>query len=332
MINKKKLGRAGLDVSRIALGAMNFGWRTDEAASFAILDAYLATGGNFLETASISPPLTLPTAATAMGEKILGRWLVSRGIRRSDLVIGTRINVRVAPAGDASVEQLVGDSVRESMRRMNVDYLDLLVIEWSDGVLPMERTFEALDAVVRPGLARHVGAANFPAWRVVDGNARASERGWPQVEVLQCDYSIMQRARFELEAMSLCEERGLGLIASSPLAGGFLARRRSGVFGPASRQWLYRRFNNDYGDAALAAVGSVASRYDASPAQVAISWMLANEAVTSAMVGVRSVEELHELVQACELRLQSEDVLEISEATLAEEVLMRGGAPWAVVA
>src|SRR5690606_17148847 len=95
MIKHKHLGRTGLDVSQLALGTMNFGWRTDETVSFDILDAFVAAGGNFLETAAISPPLTLPAAATTIGEKIIGRWIESRGVPRSDLVIGTRVNVRV---------------------------------------------------------------------------------------------------------------------------------------------------------------------------------------------------------------------------------------------
>lgn len=325
MIKHRNLGRTGLKVSQLSLGTMNFGWRTDEAASFAILDTYYAAGGNFFQAAAISPALTLPTISTRVSEEFIGRWMTSRRIPRQDLVIGTRINIRPSRSTGLDLGKLVCERVRDSLRRLNTDYLDVLMFEWNDGLLPADRALEAFDVAIRQCFVRYIGAANFPTWRVVDGIARAFRRNQSRMEVLQSDYSLMQRARFEPEAMSLCEEQKLGFIATSPLAGGFLTRKaRDDDYPRSSRQWLHRRFENNYGDAALSALADVAARHDASSAQVALAWVFNNRTVSSAMVGVRSASELQELIHACDLRLPVSDLQHLSDATAAEEVLVSG--------
>jgi Predicted oxidoreductases (related to aryl-alcohol dehydrogenases) len=324
MIHHRTLGRTGLKVSQLSLGTMNFGWRTDEATSFAILDTFYAAGGNFLQAAAILPALTLPTISTSASEEMIGRWMTSRRIPRRDLVLGTRINIRPPRSTGMSLGQLVSERVNDSMRRLNTDYLDLVIFEWNDRLLPLERALEAFDVAVRQCYVRYIGAANFPTWRVVDSIALAFRRNQPRMEVLQGDYSLMQRARFEPEAMSLCEERKLGFIASAPLARGFLTRKptRETDLISSARHWLHRRFENSYGDAALAALDAVAARHDASFAQIALAWVLANRTVTSALVGVRSSAELQELIRGAELQLSTDDLRQLSSATAAEEVLV----------
>jgi aryl-alcohol dehydrogenase-like predicted oxidoreductase len=183
-------------------------------------------------------------------------------------------------------------------------------------------TLEAFDHVVRGGLVRFIGAGNFPAWRVVDSLGRAFLRNHCRMEALQTDYSLITRARFEPETMSLCQDRRLGFFARSPLAGGFLARRRDldSMFSSARRDWLMERFGNAYGEAAQAAVAEVAARHEASSAQVALSWVLHNPAVTSAVIGVHSVTQLNELVHASSLLLSALDLEQLDHATAAEEI------------
>jgi Predicted oxidoreductases (related to aryl-alcohol dehydrogenases) len=323
MMQKRSLGRTGLQVSELSLGTLNFGWRTDESASMAILDAFHAAGGNFLQATAISPAPALPSVSTRFTEDVIGRWWTSRAIPRGDLVLSTRIDVRRPGGRGERLSTLMGAKARESMRRLHTDYLDLLVIEWSDDLLPSTELLEAFDALVRTHDVRYVAAANFPAWRVADCVSRAFHRNGCRMEALQGDYSLMIRTRFEPEAMSLCDEFRLGFIATSPLAGGFLARRARGLSGRLDgREWVHQRFNNHYGDAALDAIEAVANRQGARPVQVALAWVLANPHVTSALVGVRSVAELKELVQASELALGDEDREELARATAAEEVVI----------
>jgi len=329
MIHHRTLGRTGLKVSQLSLGTMNFGWITDETTSFEILDVFHAAGGNFLQAAAILPSLTLPTISTCASEEIIGRWMTSRRIARRDFVLGTRINIRPPRSTGMSLARFVCDRLNDSMRRLNTDYLDLVIFEWNDRFLPLERMLEAFDVAVRQCCVRYIGAANFPTWRIVDAISLAFRRNQPRMEVLQGDYSLMQRARFEPEAMSLCDERKLGFVASSPLARGFLTRRptRDSALIAPPRAWLHRRFDNNYGDSALAALDAVAARHDASFAQIALAWVLANRTVTSALVGVRSAAELQELIRGAELRLSAADLRQLSTATAAEEVLVPGDFP-----
>lgn len=321
MIKRRTMGRTGLHLSELCLGTLNFGWKTDEKTSFAILDAYRAAGGNFIQASSHSPGLLLPSLSASASERVVGRWWRSRGIPRGDLVFATRIHVSPPGTGDASLAAFVRQACRESMRRFQTSYLDIVIFEWTDGAVAIREMLEACDHVIRGGLARFIGAANFPPWRVADALGRAYLKNHNRMEALQADYSLLTRARFEPEAMALCREQRLGFFARAPLAGGFLARGgREDAFGAARRGWLAERFANAYGAAALAAASDVAARHEASSAQVALAWVLHNAVVTSAVIGVRSAAQLDELAEAGRLRLTAGDLDQLGAATAAEEI------------
>jgi aryl-alcohol dehydrogenase-like predicted oxidoreductase len=323
MIKQRSMGRTGLRLSELCLGTLNFGWKTDEKTAFAILDAYHAAGGNFIQATNYSPELFLPSTAVTQSETIVGRWWTSRQLRRDELFLATRIHLRQpADAHEGQFIKIVREACRDSLRRFHTNYLDMVIFEWNDGLVPMRETLEAFDRTVRAGLVRYIGAGNFPTWRVVDSLGRAYLRNHNRVEALQSDYSLMTRARFEPEAMTLCQEQRLGFFARSPLAGGFLARRwdLETLLHPVRRDWLLERFGNVYGDAAQAAVAEVAARHEASSAQVALAWVLHNPAVTAAVIGVHSVAQLSELVHATSLPLSAADLEQLDHATAAEEV------------
>ena len=321
MIKQRTLGRTGLKVSELCLGTMNFGWKTDEQKSFAILDAYFEAGGNFIQATGHCPVPAIPAASTTFSEEVVGRWWDSRAILRSQLVLATRLSLGRPPEG-VSLLTFARNCVRASLRRLKTTHLDLLVFEWSDSLLPMHELMEVFDALVRGGLVRHIGAANFPVWRISDAIARAYRENQCRMETLQSDYSLMTRARFEPEAMALSQEQRLGFLARSPLAGGFLARghSREDRFKSSRYEWIERRFGNVYGDIALAAVSDVAARHEASSAQVALGWVLHNPAVTSAVIGVNSFAQLNELVGATSLPLTAADFEQLDQATMVEEV------------
>jgi aryl-alcohol dehydrogenase-like predicted oxidoreductase len=218
--------------------------------------------------------------------------------------------------------KFVEDCARQSLRRLKTSYVDLLILEWSESPLPMREIMGVFDVLVRGGYTRYVGVANLPVWRVADAIGRAYTGNHNRMEVLQLDYSLMTRVHFEPEAMELCEEQRLGFLARSPLAGGFLVRGQglNQRFNSSRDEWLEQRFGNSYGDAALTAVNAVAAQYGATPAQVALSWVLHNRAVSSALIGVHSVSQLSELVQASSLPLSFSDIERLDHATAAEEV------------
>lgn len=322
MIKQRMLGRTSLNVSELCLGTMNFGWNTDEAVSFAILDAYRAAGGNFIQASGRASELVLPSASTNFSEAVVGRWWRSRGIPRGELILATRISVRQSSASGEEFARHVREACYESQRRLKTTYLDIVIFEWNENLLPLRVTFDAFNSIVRRGLVRFIGAANFPAWRVAETLGRAFMGNHARMEVLQADYSLMTRARFEPDVMALCQEQRLGFFARSPLAGGFLARRTgaNAFLNSLRRDWLAERFGNKYGEAALVAVSAVASRTGASIAQVSLAWVLENSMVTAAVIGVRSPAQLNELMGACSLRLGDADLHQLGTATAVEEV------------
>lgn len=323
MIKQRTMGRTGLKLSELSLGTLNFGWKTDEKTAFAILDAYHAAGGNFIQATSHSPEIFLPSTAATLSEEIVGRWWKSRQLRRENLFLATRIHVRQpADVTAGSFNKVVREACRDSLRRFQTNHLDMVIFEWNDGLVPIRVSLEAFDHVVRSGLVRYIGAANFPVWRVVDSLGRAYLRNHCRMEALQADYSLITRARFEPEAMELSREQRLGFFAQSPLAGGFLARRSDigAMFHASRRDWLMEKFGNSYGIAAQSAVAGVAACHEASSAQVSLSWVLHNPAVTSAVIGVHSVAQLSELVHATSLSLSASDLEQLDQATAAEEI------------
>ena len=322
MIKQRTMGRTGLGLSELCLGTLNFGWKTDEASTHAILDAYYAAGGNFIQASSWSPEPILPSASTSRSEEMVGRWWITRRIPRQELFLATRIYVRKPTGNDGNFISVVREAMQDSMRRLRTEYIDMVIFEWNGGFVPMGSTLEGFDLVVRSGSARFIGAANFPVWRVVDSLGRAYLGNHNRMEALQADYSLMTRARFEPEMMALCQEQRLGFFASSPLAGGFLARGRDleSMLHSVRRDRLIERFRNAYGELAQSAVAAVAARHEASSAQVALSWVLHNPAVTSAVIGVHSVAQLNELVHATSLSHSATDLGQLDRATAVEEV------------
>lgn len=328
IIQQRTMGRTGLSLSELCLGTLNFGWKTDERTAHAILDAYHAAGGNFIQASSWSPDLVLPSASTSRSEEIVGNWWTPRNIPRENIVIATRIRVR-GPGGAGAVVDAVRTAMRDSLRRLRTDYLDLVLFEWSDGIIHADTMLGAFDAVIRPGFARFIGASNFPAWRVADALARAHRGVHSRMEALQADYSLMTRARFEPDTKDLCHEHRLGFFASSPLAGGFLTRPRDPDFASHTgrRDRLAERFSGAHGELAHSAIAEVAARHEASPAQVSLAWVLHNPAVTSALIGVHSVAQLSELVQAAAVSLSAADLHQLDQATAVEEVRVTPEAP-----
>jgi aryl-alcohol dehydrogenase-like predicted oxidoreductase len=322
MIKQRTLGRTGLKVSEVCLGTMNFGWKTDEQMSLATLDAYHAAGGNFIQATAHCPGVPIPAASTTFSETVVGQWWRSRGIPRDQLVLATRFNLSPSSSTGLELAKFAFACCMESLRRFQTTYLDLVVFEWNSKLLPIAETLKAYDVLVRSGIVRYVGAANFPVWRIADAMGRAYQGNLSRMEMIQSDYSLMTRARFEPEVMSLCDEQRLGFVARSPLAGGFLLRekRTAAASVSARRDWLTLRFGDHYGEAGLAAVRSVAARHEASSAQVSLAWVLRNPVVTSALIGVNSPAQLNALLPAGDLVLSSTDLRQLDHATAAEVV------------
>lgn len=315
----RRLGRSGLKVSPLALGTMQFSWTADEPASRRILDAFVEGGGNLIDTADMYTTWA-PGGRGGESEEIIGRWMKDRG-NRDELVVATKVRLDMGgPLRSGASRRWIMRGIEESLRRLQVDHVDLYQIHQFDPETPIEETLEALDDLVRRGFVRYVGASNYPAWRLVHALCTSDERRLASFVSLQPEYSLAApyRANFERELANACEHFGIGVIPYSPLARGFLTGKyRRGQPLPDSVRAgdVQHDLLNDRNFDALDAVLAVADRNGTTAARVALAWLLAKPYVTAPIVGANSPEQLRDLLPAAELRLSPEDVADIDRAS-----------------
>lgn len=315
-MKQRKFGRTGLPVSELCLGAMQFGWRTNEAASLAILDAYHDAGGNFIQTTTGGPAATAP--GLFRSEEIVGTWLQANPRFRDRLVLSTRMRLgRPTPGMRAGLADSVRRQCEDSLRRLRTTHLDLLVCEWGEEFQPMDDVFSALDDLRRAGKLRHAGAAGFPVWRFMEALGRSAHRGGCRFESFQADYSLLERTPFEPDAMDLAREHRVALLAQSPLAGGFLTGFYHLPQDPetARTRWLRERYGNVRGHAVLATLGDIAGETGVTPGQVALAWVLTRSCVTAPLLGFLAPEQVREAATATQLILSADQLDRLEAAS-----------------
>ena len=303
----RKLGRTGLKVSELCLGTMQFGWTTDEKSSVEVLDAFLAAGGNFVDTADIYT-MWGPKGMAAAGEaeEIIGRWMADRG-NRQNVVLATKVRGKMweGPDGEGLSRARVIRCCDDSLRRLETDYIDLYQCHWADLDTPIDETLGALDDLVRAGKVRYIGASNYPAWRLMEALGASEKHGYERFVTYQPQYSLMERAGFEIEAMPLCRHHGLGVIPYSPLSGGFLTgkyRRGSSVKSIRAGE-VREHYANDRGFAVIDQLEAIGKAHGKTVAQTALAWLLTNPVVTAPIVGANSADQLNDSLGAVGYRL-----------------------------
>lgn len=308
-LKKEKFGRTHYRVSELCLSTSNFSRYASQDVSYAILDTFRKAGGNFIQTSGICPGVNLGDGFLGMPEEVLGRWLKLRGLPRDDIVIATRIALtRPVIGGLDTYTELIRQCLADSIRRMGCDHLDLLVVEWTDGIVPVAESMAAFEAVIETGEVRHIVPTNFPMARVLEclGTTTRDPR---IIAGLQGDYSLAARLAFEGGMARLSADHGLGVIARSPLAGGYLATRSiaRNLNGLANRA-VRDRYAAIAAEGIWPALSLIARGQRRSPAQIALSWVLAHPQVTSVLVSVSSVDQLSEMLAAAHQELPDEDI------------------------
>lgn len=299
-MNKRQLGSTGLHVSEICLGTMTFGFQTDEATAFAILDRAMQGGVDFIDTADVYPlGGTLDTVGRT--EEIIGRWMRDRHNRNS-IVLATKCAGPMGPGpNDTGLSRHhIHKSVDDSLRRLGTDVIDLYQVHWFDPRTPIEETMRALDDLVRWGKVRYVGCSNYPAWRLGQALATSDRLGLARYESLQPRYNMLYRD-IETELLPLARSEGLGVIVYNPLAGGFLSgKHRKGEeppennrfnLGGAGRMYRYRYWQDEQFDAVEQLRQAVESRAQ-DIVGVAVQWVLSQPGITSAIVGASTPDQL----------------------------------------
>jgi len=321
IMKQRKYGRTGLSVSELCLGALQFGWLNDATSSFNLLDAYRELGGNFVQTSTVASSKNLATQS----EQTLGAWLRERPGARQNFVLSTRMVFwgQLQPAGQ-SLGRLVREQCEASLRRLGVSHLDLLVCEWGDcflpnggAVKPLDDLLVGLEDLTRAGKIRYAGTAGFPAWRFMETLSRAERSRGCRFESLQQKFSLLDQGNFYTDVSALAREYRVGILAESPLAGGFLTGkygRSDGLHVSTRAQKLASRYANKRGFFVIAALESVGQELNATPAQVALAWVLRYPNVTSAIIGCSHSGHVHTSVAATHLALSNEHLWRLESA------------------
>lgn len=319
----KQLGRTGLYVSEICLGTMTFGgneeagiWKAigslPQAEVDAIMGKALAAGVNFFDTADVY--------SFGASEERLGQSLKNLGVKRSDVVLATKVYGQMGPgANDRGASRgHIMDSVKASLDRLQTDHIDLYQIHGNDPVTPIEETLRALDDLVSQGLVRYVGVSNWAAWKIAKALGLSEAKGYARFETLQAYYTIAGRD-LERDLVPMLTSEQLGLMVWSPLAGGLL----SGKFGPGSNNpenarrtsFDFPPVNLDRAWACVEVMREVAQAHGASVARVALAWLLAKPHVMSVIIGAKTVEQLDDNLAAVDLQLTAEDMQRLDEVS-----------------
>jgi aryl-alcohol dehydrogenase-like predicted oxidoreductase len=322
-VEYRTLGKTGMVVSALCLGAMTFGRESDEPTSYAVLDRFVAAGGTFIDTANVY--------GRGTSEEILGRWL--KGKPRDSLVIATKVRFPMSDdSNDVGLSRKhIMASAEASLRRLGTEYIDLYQIHRWDELTPLEETLRALDDLVRAGKVRYLGASNVAGWQLQKAVDMSRAAGWERFVCLQPLYNLLDRST-EWELIPVCLSEGIGVIPWSPLRGGWLSGKyRRGMQGPpagtrvadaTAQGWSesWEAYDNEHTWRVLDELHAVAEQSGRHPVQVALNWLLRQPGVTAPIIGARSVEQLEGSLGAVGWELDTGHLARLTRASEPERL------------
>ena len=314
-MQRRKLGKTDYQVAPLAFGGNVFGWTADEPTSFALLDAFVANGFNLIDTAD-SYSRWVEGHKGGESETIIGRWIRKRG-RHDDVVIATKVGSDMGLGYKCLKRDYVMRAAEDSLRRLQVDALDLYQSHWDDATTPFEETLEAYSRLMQQGKVKAIGASNLDAARLAQALDVSRSNGLPAYATLQPHYNLIERASFEGALQDLCVKEGIGVIPYFSLAAGFLTGKYRGEQdlakskrGPGLKKYLHPR-----GHAILAALDAVSQRAGATPAQVALAWLMSRPAVVAPIASATSLAQLDDILASARLSLDADALRELDSAS-----------------
>ncbi len=314
-MQKRKLGKSNLEIAPLVFGGNVFGWTVDEPASFKLLDAFLDQGFNCVDTADVYSKWK-PGNTGGESEIIIGNWFKARG-NRSKVVLASKCGLEMAPDKKGLSKAYILRAVEDSLKRLQTDHIDLYQSHRDDNVTPVEETMEAHAQLVKAGKVRVVGASNFTAERLKASLEASAAAGIPRYETLQPLYSLVERAEFEGPLQDLCVKEGIGVIPFYSLASGFLTgkyRTEADLAGKA-RAAGAGKYLNAKGLGILKALDDAAKTHNATQAQVALAWLLAQPAIAAPIASATSLEQLADILKSTTLKLDAGSLAALDKAS-----------------
>lgn len=309
------LGRSGLRVSPLCLGAMTFGeewgWGANPAESRKILQRYVGLGGNFVDTANIY--------TNGHAETIIGDFLAVGALRRDQIVLGTKFFNNLYPGdpnGGGASRKAIMAQCEQSLRRLKTDYIDLYWMHVWDSFTPIEETLRALDDLVTAGKVRYLGFSDTPAWKVAQAQTIAHFRGWAPVIALQAEYSLLERTA-EGELIPMAEELGLGVMPWSPLRSGALTGKYTrDAVGSVNGRGAMVGMLDERAYTIIDDLIRLAGDLGTTPAAVALAWVRARPGISSTLIGARNIEQLDANVASLEIALDPQQIADLESLSI----------------
>ncbi|TGX40860.1 aldo/keto reductase [Sphingomonas naasensis] len=314
MTARRELGASGLSITPLVLGGNVFGWTADKSASFRLLDRFVERGGVMIDTADVYSRW-VPGHQGGESESIIGEWLRSSG-KRDKVLIATKVGMLDGEGGSKLAPARIAAAAEASLQRLGVDTIDLYFAHQDDEDVPQADALAAFEALIKAGKVRALGASNFHAARLKSALDTATREGLPHYRVLQPEYNLVSRHKFEGELEDLCIAHNIGVVPYYGLASGFLTGkyRSEADFGKSVRGGRMAAFLEGKGGAVLAAMDAVAAETGASHARIALAWLTAQDGVTAPIASATSIEQLDELIGAWDVTLSKDQLDRLTAA------------------
>jgi len=314
-LQKRRLGKTDLDIAPLVLGGNVFGWTADEKTSFDILDRFADSGLNAIDTAD-AYSRWVPGNKGGESETIIGNWMKSRG-NRDKIVVITKVGSDMGQGKKDLSPAYIAKAVEDSLKRLQVEAIDLYLSHWPDDTVPYDETLGAYQRLIEQGKIRWCGCSNLDASRLSAALKVSSQRKLPRYEVLQPEYNLYDRSSFDGPLRDLCMREEIGVITYFSLAKGFLSGkyRNKEDLGKSQRGGGVEEYLNPRGNRILAALDAVSARHKATQAEVALAWVIARPGVTAPIASATSIEQTDALVRAASLELSAEDIEALDTAS-----------------
>jgi len=314
-MTKRKLGNSGLDVSPLAFGGNVFGWTADERASFRLLDMFVESGFNLIDTADVYSKWA-PGNKGGESETIIGKWLKRSG-KREKVIIATKVGSEMGPGKRGLSKAYILSALEASLKRLQTDYIDLYQSHVDHPQTPLEETLEAYAGIMKEGKVRAIGASNYSAERLSEALKISEQRGYPKYESLQPLYNLYDRAEYQAQLEPLCEREGLGVIPYFSLASGFLTGkyRSEKDIAKSARGQMVKKYLNERGFRILETLEQVAKEYNLTPAKISLAWLIARPSITAPIASATNVEQLNDLIEATQLQLDDSAIARLNRAS-----------------
>lgn len=311
----RRIGQSSLQVAPLMLGGNVFGWTADEATTFSVLDAFVDSGLNFIDTADVYSSW-VPGNQGGESESLIGKWLARTG-KRERVVIATKV-AKYAPRRPGLSAANIQAAVEDSLKRLQTDYVDVYFSHEDDPAVPIEETLGAYQKLIQAGKVRVIGASNFSGERTLESLRIAESNGLPRYQILQPEYNLYSRTAYETELEPIALAEHLGVVPYYSLASGFLSGKyRSGADLSKSVRGSRSvpKYLNPRGMAILAALDQVAERHDVAQAAVALAWLMARPSITAPLASATSTAQVASFAQAVQLELDDADMRTLNTAS-----------------